>query len=260
MLWRYRPYLPEREHELVEILAEGRIWCPAARHFNDPFDLNPVFTHSDVPITEQVRRVQRMADQYGSNSVVLERALRSAESGFMNTQEYRRQIEDSLRQDLQTMPVLCFYPDWWSLPMWAHYATAASGFAIGIEIDGPWEERFYPLPCKYSNDRPILDLSEDLIEDGEARRRHLDHVFLTKSTVWEQEKEERVIFYGRQEGHYELPPGIVKEVCFGINSPDHQIRTAMTIARDQGAGQVVSKIRISAQTYNLERDILFQRD
>lgn len=256
ILWRYRPYLPEREHELEEIVVEGKVWCPAARHFNDPFDLNPVFSHTDIPIPEQVRRAERMANRFAGDAAARDDILEKARSGYMNTEQYRAGIEEALREDLRTIPILCFYPDWGSLPMWAHYATTASGFAIGVDFSEPWEGMFYPLPVTYTNDRPVLDLSEDIVEDNAARQRHLERVFLTKSDVWAQEQEQRVIFHGRSEGHYRANPSVVKEVCFGFKSPEHLIEAALNIARERAHELTVSQISISERTYSLERIIL----
>jgi len=256
ILWRYRPYLPEREQELEEIVAEGKIWCPASRNFNDPFDLNPVFRHTDIPISEQVRRVERMIHLHTGNPAARDDVLEKARAGYMNSDQYRAGIEEALRRELGAIPILCFYPDWGSLPMWAHYATTASGFAVGVDFSEPWEEVFYPLPVAYSNERPVLNLSDDIAEDKAARRSYLEHVFLTKSNVWAQEQEQRVIFHGRSEGHYGVDPSVVKEVCFGFKAPEHLIEAALGIARESVHGLTVSQISISDRTYSLERHVL----
>jgi len=255
-LWRYRSDHPERQAELEEIAAEGRIWCPAAKTFNDPFDLNPVFLHSNIPISEQVRRVRRMIKNLGRDEGEYEEPMNRAREGYMNTEEYRATMEAGLRQELSEMPILCFYPDWSSLPMWAHYAGSASGFAVGIKFLEPWDDKYYPMPVKYSNDRPIVDLAEDMTEDDEIRIRHMEQIFLTKSTVWHQEEEERVIFYGREEGHYQVDPQSVVEICFGFNAQAELIERAIRISEERGGNLVVSQVHLSDRTYSLERNIL----
>ena len=256
ILWRYRPYLREREHELEEIAAEGKIWCPAAKHFNDPFDLNPVFMHTDIPISEQVRRAERMADRFAGDAAARDDVIEKARVGYMNTDQYRAGIEGDFQEDLRSTPILCFYPDWGSLPMWAHYASTASGFSVGLDFTEPWEEVFYPLPVTYSDMRPVLNLSEDIVVDEIARRRHLERAFLTKSDVWAQEQEQRIVFHGRSEGHYSVDPSFVKEVCFGFNAPEHLIETALSMARKSERELTVSQVSISDRTYSLERNIL----
>lgn len=256
ILWRYRPYVPERENELEEIAAEGKLWCPAARRFNDPFDLNPVFSHSPIPITEQVRRVERMTRKFTRDESGRADLINKARSGYMNTDEYRNGVEEDLREEMRETPILCFYPDWSSLPMWAHYASSASGYAVGIDFSEPWKGKYYPLPVAYSHERPVVDLSEDIIDDIEARQRHLEYVYLTKSDVWSQEQEERVILYGRGEGHYKVDPKQIIEICFGFCAPENLMENAMRIAREREAKLTVSKIRISEHAYSLERDVL----
>ena len=127
-----------------------------------------------------------MANRYADDAAVRDDVVEKVRAGYMNAKQFREQFEEGLRQDLRTTPILCFYPDWGSLPMWAHYAATASGFAIGVDFSEPWEGMFYPLPVTYTNDRPVLDLSEDIVEDNVARQRHLERVFLTKSDVWVQ--------------------------------------------------------------------------
>lgn len=256
ILWRYRSYHQERQAELEEIAGEGKIWCPAAKKFNDPFDLNPVFLHSNIPISEQVQRVRRIIKNLGRDEGENEELVNRAREGYMNTEEYRATMETALREELSEVPILCFYPDWSSLPMWAHYAGSASGFAVGIKFLEPWDDMYYPMPVEYSNDRPEVDLAEDTMEDDEARIRHLEHIFLTKSTVWDQEEEERVILYGREEGHYQIDSESVIEICFGFNAQVELIERAIRLSDERSEKLVVSQVHLSDRTYSLERKIL----
>lgn len=258
VLWRYRP-LPSngpQQYELEQIVGEGKLFIPAARRFNDPFDLAPVVVVSDVPVAEQVKRVKRTIERDRPPPELADRALRNARCGVMNSPEYKERVKSDFLKELKNTPVLCFYPDWRSVKMWSGYSDIGTGYAIGLRFDERWDMGAYPLPVKYSDTRPKIDFADDVNHDGDARLKLLEASCLTKSSVWSEEQEHRAVFGGRKEGLIDFDSSIIEELCLGFNVDESTVERVLSVREAAGLSFQISKIELAEDSYELNKSVL----
>lgn len=174
----YKYYPPERKNFLKE-----QILCFShPNRFNDPFELEPYFE----AVTIGPRMAQIFAERFTKDDgsrYTPEELLSQFE-----TDQARREAIDELKQNLL---ILSMSEECDSLLMWAYYAKAHTGFAVGFDMskdsialraDGRSRQL---SKVRYSTHRPTFETKfHAATQEKEIR--------LTKSVEWMHEKEWRM--------------------------------------------------------------------
>lgn len=218
-VFRYK-YLPFDDGSL-KIISEGTIKFSSPLEFNDPFDCRPYLDPTSIDDLWKTRPdLYRIACQRAG----LSPAKRITERTKMTTR-LRREIDSGNfeRSLLQGVGVVCLSRTATNILMWSHYATFHRGFVVEFAIPRKGDRSSIPdlvnflVPHRvhYSKYRPTVRLGEHYKDED------LSNSFLTKSSHWSYEEEERVIGYDRRPGISKYARDVVlRSVIAGMNMRD----------------------------------------
>lgn len=126
--------------------------------------------------------------------------------------------------------VVCYSKEQNNILMWSHYADNHRGICLGFEPETPYNTysnfSFENLNLvKYSKAVANPDLKE-------ISMNNIRDIYCTKAEDWKYEKEIRQVF--NRKSQYTDYPGTLKDVIFGCNTPDADIRLIMRLLDGRG--------------------------
>lgn len=233
-------------HEVADSLLAGRVKFTPIRELNDPAELNPNFNQQAV--VESLLRLRK--DGYSDEDMfylrrqgaLLQKLLETPTPKLNSREEATRliqsplydsmeRLEDLLTEVAQAMApkvgIFCLSNRFNSLPMWAHYANGAKGFAI----------EFKNLERVFQGDETgVLRQPRPVIYETEITGVTFDPVshetlFFSKFLDWSYEQEVRVVLplaeckqsISKDKPIYlfDLPPECVERIIFGWHMPEN---------------------------------------
>ncbi len=230
-------YLPMNAGSLC-VLTEGTIKFSDPFSFNDPFDCQPVV----LPATLAGYSVKRPNIEAALGHRSLSPAKRLIANQRVNNRLGSYMLEGGLLKDMfgsMHVSICCLSSDPLDILMWSHYAEFHSGFVVEFKVPLTKqasfleEARLYPLPVRYTDDRPVLDVCDLDLEPAKL----LDTVILSKARQWEYEKEHRII---RRGGPSEFPKyqrSMLTSVIAGCKTDGTQM--AQLIRATKTASQII---------------------
>ena len=145
----------------------------------------------------------------------------------------RLDIIAQIQHDMPNMGVCCFSLKPNNSLMWSHYADSHKGVCLYYEIPTDFLAPNQILgwaPVIYRNNPLTRWLVNEIDEDLEAAVASLEimkRVLTMKSKAWSYEKEGRLL--RRSSGLLEIPRQFLKQVIFGLNTPDADKRLLIKI-------------------------------
>ncbi len=238
----YKYVVPER----IDVLTNGRIRLTQPGLFNDPFESLPYLKSfgSDEQLIEAIGLATEAFDQseyeklseadregipfeefrqflHDNPTAILDR-VRSLERGAMPAERAKLYGVVNNAVGVLSLSERCDNP-----LMWAHYASAHSGFVIGLdgehEFFRPERDPDDPLnflaPVEYTGTRPSVTVADTPISA----------LLLRKSVDWSYEREWRSVRYLQDatavipvDGHqcylFDLPRACVREIILGCRT------------------------------------------
>ena len=232
--WRFRSYLPDsRPEELRRALFEGSLYAPRPIDFNDPYDCLPTFVFSEVPVSEQLQRVERLIQRAGIRPPLDDVLRGQASAGYLNLPEHHERIRDQYLDQIRNTPILSFFPSADCPAMWAYYGDSGYGYVLGVDFASPLPDGKYPLPVEYVERRPCVDLVYDHFGSPEGRQALLSDCFLRKHEIWRQEAEQRLILSEYDYGYTPLGQRRISDLCLGWKASDGLIEEARKLASER---------------------------
>ncbi len=227
VVYRYK-YLPFDKGSLKTIV-DGTIKFTCPLDFNDPLDCNPYIKPLSIEELGKYRPdlLKKAADLKGMKFTERFRNKRAMITKIKNKIEngnFREQFLSGF--GVVSLSKLGLNP-----LMWSHYANFHTGFVLEFRIPSIGShndiskstDRLTPIPVTYSHPRPVIKLGD---EDDKSL---LFKQLLTKSDIWEYEKEERVIDEVRGHGIYPY-------------------------SRNEILSSVIAGLKMNEQDFNLLRD------
>jgi hypothetical protein len=205
----------------LRALFEQTAWCSSRTQFNDPFDCHMLFEWPNIADTlKMIRRFQppyrRAYTQYWVKNGRLTNAF------F----DYRQNMENGIKQMVDTYPIYCWCGSGDNQLLWSHYAASYTGYCVEFDASklqvGEDPTGFGPV--NYVPSLPSFPCSEFLHPDreivNEEYARQFMRILRTKLDIWDYELEHRTILSGRipegQKGiSIPFPSGAITAVIFG---------------------------------------------
>lgn len=180
-LYRYK-YLPFTEGSL-KMITEGTLKFTCPLDFNDPFDCVPGYdplSIDNIPLSRP-DLIERVAVYHGlSLEEAAKLGVENAHKGVSSGDFSRGLIENLGVCSLSKIAT--------NILMWSHYADHHKGFVVELRIstEAPYDllVPIMPFPVEYQEDRPFIDW---------AKKGDVVKYFLTKSSDWKYEEEERIL-------------------------------------------------------------------
>jgi hypothetical protein len=201
-------YQKKTEYSLASLKSET-VWLSTPASFNDPFDcaINLDRRKLKESVSHAVEQIAK------TNNIPVEIALNLKQVTAEDEAAYE-QLRKSLKEEMQTIGVLCLSETPSEILMWSHYADHHRGFCVEYELEEGSLLRSLAQPVNYTELFPSLSL-EDLPK--KAKGSFLDICIYTKAIQWSYEKEWRVIMY---EGEKLFrAPAPVSSIIFGARMP-----------------------------------------
>lgn len=185
-------------------ITKGYLWFSDPSGFNDPFDF-----HIDLDFQATLPEYEQYLRRASNNTMEEEHVKVLAKQYFDNPSQREEKLNLEARKVLQKHGVACFskIPD--SILMWSHYTKKHSGVCIKYDLLEIVTDDMFPLPVKYTDDHPNFNY----VKDWAKGRELATALALTKASVWEYEKEIRII--STAHGEHAIPKAAVLEVIFG---------------------------------------------
>lgn len=245
-LFRYRRLDTEYGmDELDRAINDRCVFVSSLSSVNDPFDFKP-FLSNDLKGTardiskshprgrliskekfDELRGVRTSRAEY-------RRGLKKQNPYHLAKIEHRATVDAITRHQSQTR-LACFSETNQSIPMWAHYSSH-SGFCIEYKLklnDLNAATGWIPMPVKYSNDRPEINVadvrvftgrSKDSSRNKEIKNVVFEQLYLTKSSEWSYEKEWRIFSTDPKPPAYEYVPTLIPVgIYLGMNTKKDSI-------------------------------------
>lgn len=195
---RIYKYSPINKNAISSLVFEKN-WISDPYNFNDPFELvlPPDFDFmTNAYITEEEKKNKDMIKSYNNN-----------------------------------IGVICYSNEPDNMLLWSHYGDNHAGICLGFEptIEYNYNNKDFKFNnlnfVKYSNIIPKPNFKDLDIND-------IKDVFCTKSKTWEYEHEIRQVFNKKLE--YTEYPGKLKEIYFGCNTSENDIKLIETLLKNKG--------------------------
>lgn len=250
--YKYRPMNNDEAIKRVEqIVLHNEVYFAAAASFNDPFDLNPVFSF-DAPVEVQRADFIRLSRKFDPNLTdeqheaeadrVMATSLSPSDIGLTaNTFQlaFRRAINTQVG-------TFCVSEKRDDLLMWAHYADSHRG--VCLEFAGDSQLMLQALRVEYSTTRKAINNYTDNQEEMVTK------ALLTKSDHWAYEAEWRLLRTGEGPGVVRFPPGTLTGIVVGALATSKTIETVRQWASQRSAPLALYR----ASTSNREFRVLLE--
>ncbi|MEZ7188538.1 DUF2971 domain-containing protein [Pseudoalteromonas sp. DY56-GL22] len=198
VLYKYRTI-----EQLEMILSNNSFWFAPPNTFNDPFDCSLSEVNSYKLEDARTHFLSLgMTEKQVNDSIEMFRKDPS------ELQELVNKVKDKTINDKGVLSLSSCYDD---ILMWSHYADYHRGAVIGLEVRKDLEFFIMPIKIDYRDTYEVLNYLKD-------PSKALTDTLKVKSTEWSYEKEIRI--YKNGSGLYTVNPKAIKEIRFGVNSPD----------------------------------------
>jgi len=227
---RFRTFaagLPDQERQIV---AENLMWFADVRSLDYTFEGRPLFTWSDlIPTREDVMALSYRQEPFlplFARLELVERMLTNVRDDAERTWMMAR-IEEETREIYGRSSVCCFCTDPRLHRLWGQYADNGRGYALLFDFRTPWRmEAFaghpaidmvpFPIVYRAGPERPAIELS--LARNTNNPFEDVEHGLLTKSEVWRDQAEERIVRIGLASGLVPFPADSLCGVVLGYAS------------------------------------------
>lgn len=238
-----------------ETVLENKIPLTTPVSFNDPFDSSPI-TVNDVSLDE----VARVVKDVPVNADVADESGR-----VLNEAEKRQHILEVISKTIVHMNgprSASFCRRISSQLLWAHYAGSYSGFAYHFAVSGSSNSALqFVHPVDYKHQRPIILASEilDLLDSNVSPQAglRLQNIFdrkayLTKSSEWSYEEEERLLF--RRKGDAMFEPCELPSIVIGPRFTDENLTKLRALVALRSRPLRLYRARLAESDYAIEVD------
>lgn len=271
LMFRLRAFNPELPDQEREVLIENRTWFSTVTALDDPFEGRPPFKWVDDTMTREAmmslsRRVDPNLNQDAREALV--ESILIAHEDVVRRECNKAWIQYDEEKLYATSSVCCFSSQHPTQRQWHYYADQARGYALGFDFSRGWkyqavrgmeQHRLHPAPVVYSqqNERPVVELkfTTNSLESIEGVRRAL----LTKSNVWADQNEHRLLRLGIPGGHVSFPHESLVACVLGYRtSPEDEARLRAMNDRRKTPLRVYRAV-LSTTTYEVELHTVDER-
>jgi hypothetical protein len=226
-------------NNLYKTLINSELWFSAPTSFNDPFDcqINDQTEWTDELLLDYVTRTAAVNKEDIDPQLVIQ-------TNKLNPGSFSKYFTKKFKQTLSTIGVTCFLqrPD--NLLLWAHYSASHTGVCLKFDITEDPELFALTFAVKYSDEYPSFDYLKE-------RDKLVTKAILTKSSHWKYEDEVRTL--QKNSGSYPFNKNCLKEIIFGCNASQNEIKTIKNIVDSAGYPDLkLRQVKLLENEYNIE--------
>lgn len=215
----YFRFRGNREFILDEIINHY-IYLAKPSQLNDPFDC--YFGLIEIP--DDSTFLRRAQYEVYKNQLGISRQEAREMAREAPLEEILSLYSDAVTGFIEKMGVSSFAVAPSNLAMWYSYADNHQG--VCIQYDARKDNFFKSIkPVEYKSEFKKVNITDSSSQDFKVfSEKAAEHLFFSKSTAWESEKEFRVVGYS---GKAILSPESMTRVLYGINCDEDFIKEVM---------------------------------
>jgi hypothetical protein len=252
-LFHYKRFVPDH---LNVLLNSDMIYFSSPPEFNDPWDCKPWFKMPD-DAAGQAQLIRWLDAASRKSGVTIDEKAREQQiKRLMDNPALLEDLVSQVSQQTWTAMGNCYRVYCLTLKpacplMWAHYGDRHRG--ICLELDMWQADLSSAIKVQYRDTYPTyrLDDSADLAP------------FYVKSSDWGYEQEYRLIAQERSRaiapgtlmtdnGMYRMPPGTLKSIILGAQTPDSSEKEIAEMIRSSGKAVILRRARCLLNRFQLE--------
>lgn len=210
-----------------ELLTSKELYLASREELNDPFDLS-----ISINKVKYRKFYLEKYPYFENNTSALDNTLSLFEYYRINDKvEYYRCLKDIIPQEYWMNRTTCFTEEANNSLMWSHYTDNHQGVCIKFDLSKDETLKNAITPIKYLKKLPEIRQ----ISDFEKR-------LYIKESSWKSEKEWRIV---SNKNKFPFKGEAIKEIVFGINTPNNIISWFSYLAEGISLGDVIlSKLQI----------------
>jgi hypothetical protein len=209
---------------LIESLVSQSLYFARPDALNDPFDCQ-------IDLKAALKRAESSAA--GGRKSLL--------SSFLRNQKFF----DNWKSVVDNFGVCSFSRENRDTLLWSRYADEHRGVCLKYQFRESYfltdEFQFAAAGDVEYLDEPLTEWLKSAPADMDEFVKGLIHKYLkTKSLAWKYEKESRII--RRKHGAFKFSEPVLNQVCFGLQTPDDDIKLITDLARTYAGCTMFSKM------------------
>lgn len=220
LLWRHRPDDQKNEYAIDE-LEEGYIYFSKPDELNDPYDCF-------FGLIKMKKDQQKMKKYFQKKYPWSNRKERRNQAKELVKTDGAKIIKEAHMRVAQQVGIASFTISCGNLMMWSHYSNFHKGICLGFNkiVDEDYFESFRVNYLKTDEEYEIYEYDPT---DNEQFIKAMRHLVSTKSFLWGEEYEQRIIrqFHGK----YKFPPRALEFVIIGSQAEtqfENKVLTAIS--------------------------------
>ncbi len=210
-------FRPDSKYTTDEIL-NSYIYFQDPKKLNDPFDCDPNL----MSITENEEELRKIFSIIQPNLSLIEKENFQNEIARNDFKSFRYFLRQFLDEYVSQFAVACFTMTPANYLMWSHYANFHKGICIQYDTSKDKELFAGIQPVRYVDKYEVKEYFP-LSEENDFM-----HIFLTKSMVWQNEHELRVVKDSK--GKMFHNKNAVKKIIFGLQSTEEFKKEIINVA------------------------------
>jgi hypothetical protein len=230
--------MPDVHNSVERAICANELFFPHPLLFNDPFDCRPAYSFeaSDAEWRAYLKpQFQRRTPLLSESAIdqQVEQGLKNLHRTIFPVDQ-QESLKSKFEQQLRSTGVFSLSARNDHILLWSHYASSHQGVCLGFAHSTA--EAFFgrALEVNYELERPVVNpIRESALE-------RFKKTILTKSSMWDYEKEWRVIEYGNGPGIYKFQPELLRFIILGAAiSNDHKNKILEWVSRRKTKLQVL---------------------
>jgi len=260
ILYKYRCWSDPNHRRL---LTCNEAFFSSASRFNDPFDCRIPIRY-DLMTDEEIRQKclqQAQMDRPGASEEELNRIAREVEkrSHFRDPDAIIDVQKKWQNVVFSEFGVFSLSEDYVNILMWSHYADCHEGFCVGfdrqsLELEmGRLKDRgmkTHGFPVIYEEEYPTI------LPDNTDNLDEMKRMLLTKSKLWEYEKEWRVLLLSKTNQAVTLDDGVFAEVVLGCSMAEQDKKEIIEVVRNKNRPIRVYQAKRKEREFGLDLERL----
>ena len=256
-IFKYRSF--DSNGNSINLLQNNRLYFSSPIKFNDPFDCRVAPNYSigsDKDIYNKMYEHNKEVYpnlSYGVLRKITGKDFAKNVNIIKNPELFSKRINDMIDQ---LIGVFTMTEDNENILMWSHYAESHKGFCVEFNPKRLFEicynyikigDLIVSKKVKYSSTYPLINP----YKVSASYEEYMDWLTV-KSSVWEYEKEWRLIYSNHPNEQVDFPDEIIKAIYFGVYCSDENIKMVIELTKNKKVVPKYYKAKLKNNEFGID--------
>src|SRR3989344_671032 len=242
-LYKYKSFAGEAREHTRDLIVNQRLWFPAPRDLNDPFECRPHHVTTATP-RERRRYIVGLVKR-GHPTMPRHERKRRVRLLDADNPLFHQSMLSATEITLQAAGIFSLSARPLDLLMWTHYADNHRGVCVRFDLPALVESDHIPFRVTYADERPSCDTILEPTVDW------LLKAVLTKGAAWRYEQEWRLVRNRGARQAVQLSKPVISGVLLGANVSPGDREAVLQWAAESGRPVGVGQVKFHPSRYEL---------